>query len=122
MYKIHKFPFLLPPSICNTIAENSPTPGSSHETCAEWITEFDNTLYRNTIFYKGPLLFTEMANHDFSSTHTINALKNKIKKSLLNLQNLGDTDEWQPDNFKLYSVTGLRKSKRIENVITATYT
>ena len=54
-----------------------------------------------------------MANEEYSLAHTINSVKIKIKRDLIKLQNEGDIDDWQPDNFKLYNISGLRKSERI---------
>ena len=41
------------------------------------------------------------------------SLKNRVKKCLLNIQKSGDNDEWESANFKLTSLAGLRRSKRI---------
>ena len=44
---------------------------------------------------------------------SINAYKKNVKRMLLELQNKGDVNEWQADNFLLYNISGLRKSARL---------
>ena len=40
----------------NHIAKDSPVTGSTHETCSDWLKIYSNHIYRNSIFFKGPLL------------------------------------------------------------------
>ena len=46
MQKVNNFPLLLPPSIRLTISEESPVVGSSHETCENWLRNYNNRIYR----------------------------------------------------------------------------
>ena len=115
MYKVHKSALALPPSIRETIPNNAPSTGSSYETCAGWLAEQIFFKQRNSIYFKGPLLYTELsgANEEWNSCLSIPSLKSSIKRKLREIQNQGDPLEWQAENFKLYSVNGLRKSERI---------
>ena len=115
MYKVHKCALALPPSIRETIPNNAPSTGSSYETCAGWLAEQNFYKQRNSIYFKGPLLYTELssANEEWNSCISIPSLKNSIKRKLLEIQSQGDSMEWQAANFKLYNINGLRKSERI---------
>ena len=46
-----------------------------------------------------------------SSYLTIKAYKDNIKRVLISSQGSGSESEWQPDNFPLYNIKGLRKSR-----------
>ena len=115
MYKINKFTSQLPISIYNIIPDNAPKTGSTYQTCAEWLNDYNYCKFRNSINYKGPLLFTEFsgANEMWSSCYTLTSIKNQIKSKLSEMQAQGDPLKWQSDNFKLYNINGLRKSDRI---------
>ena len=114
MNKVHNSPSLLPPSIKNLIPDNAPIPGSTHETCLAWIDCFRTIRLRNSLFYKGPLLFAELIGlrETYFVFSTANTFKASIKRYLFNLQTNGDDDEWQYSNFKIYTIKGLRRSER----------
>ena len=122
MHKLRHFPSSLPPSIRETIASNAPVPGSNHETNQDWLSKYNNHIYQNTLFFKGPLLTTIT---EFSELITIpnllnyNIYKNDLKKYLLNAQSRGDI-EWPSSNFPLYNIPGLRRGpqRQAKNVIT----
>ena len=118
MYKINNFPNSLPTSIVETISTNAPIIGSTHEDCTDWLSEFSYTKYQNSIYYKGPLLFTEIAsaNKNINLCYSDSSLKSSIKTTLREIQKQGDAMEWQSVNFKLYNISGLRKSSRIANL------
>ena len=56
MEKIYNYRSLLPRSILETISDNSPDFESTHETCENWLSTYNNIFYRNSVFSKGPLL------------------------------------------------------------------
>ena len=104
---------MLPSSILETIPENSPNFESTHETCENWLSTYNNIYYRNSVFFKGPLLMvgSEIPNNmSPASLANIASFKNNLKQSLLSIQNSGDTCEWQNNNFPLNNIPGLRKS------------
>ena len=107
------FPSLLPPSIVLTISKDSPILGSTHETCESWLKFYDNHLYRNALFYKGPLLALSSnleVNLSLASYINMKTYKKNVKIEILALQGSGIPTEWQPCNFPLQNIPGLRKS------------
>ena len=116
MHKVKHFPSALPISLRETIPENGPILGSTHETCEDWLLTYNNHIYRASIFYKCPLL-TIMPDLAALTTPTslvkISIYKNNAKKALLNVQAGGRESEWQDDNFILHNIPGLRRSARL---------
>ena len=113
MQKVINYPSLLPPSIIKTISEDSPTHGSTHETCKEWLLKYNNPYYNNSLFFKGPLISSDTCNNLNLSTESfknIKKYKNDIKQALLGIQSSGVACEWHNRNFLLYNIAGLRKS------------
>ena len=85
--------------------------GSTHETCAEWLDNFNNHIYRKSVFFKGPLLLaSSKINDDIPPTNllTIDSYKINVKRILAEKQILGNADSWLTENSILYSCTGLR--------------
>ena len=83
-------------------------------TCEEWLKKCDNHIYRNSVFYKGPLLLlsnTIELNLSPASFLTLRAYKNNVKYAILKTQSIGDKEQWGNENFILYNIKGLRKSK-----------
>ena len=112
--KVRHFPSQLPLSIAATIAKDSPVHESTIDSCENWLKFYDNHLYRNSIFYKGPLLIlsSKLENNLSPASYiTIKAYKSNIKSAILTRQGDGDTIEWQAHNFPLYNIQGLRKSQ-----------
>ena len=104
----------LPPSISELIAKDSPVHGSTHDSCANWLGSYDNHIFRNSIFYKGPLLLiSSELDYDLSPASYLNikTYKNNVKYAILRKQGEGDATEWQNSNFPLLSIHGLRKSQ-----------
>ena len=62
MQKISNYPSLLPPSILKTISQDGPIPGSTHNTCQKWLTDYNNCYYRNSIFSKALSSFLILTN------------------------------------------------------------
>ena len=104
--KIRSFPSLLPNSIIATIPNNSPEPGSTHNDCETWLRAYNTNTYRNSLFFKGPLLYSTtnvLENIDSKVHSTLNVFKNKVRKSIFNYQRVGEISEWEADNFVLYT-------------------
>ena len=113
IYKIKKFPSLIPLSVRQTISENSPTVESTYESCEDWLKKYNNHIYNKSVFFKGPMLTaTSIINEIFSpeSFVTLKAYKENLKKTILFIQRDGDAVEWQNKHFVLYNFHGLRKS------------
>ena len=115
MHKVHNFPSSLPQSVRGTIASDAPTSGNSHEDCESWLGKYSNCCYRNTLFYKGPLIYSDAKYSSLIVPATIISYKvyrNRTKQLLLQAQIQGDAEEWTSSNFALNNIDGLRKSKR----------
>lgn len=115
---IFYFPETLPQSIIQLIPSNSPSPTTPVENCSSWYSMYNSIPYNKTIFFKGPILFADVmsiANVDHNvPTYSKPVFKNWCKKYLLSIQREGDPNEWESNNFKLYSLIGIRRSDRIK--------
>ena len=123
--KIRSFPSLLSNSIVATIPTYSPEHGSTYDDCEKWLKTYNTPTYRNSLFFKGPLLYstTNFVEHsDIKRTTTPNIFKNKVKKVILDCQGEGETIEWEVDNFALYKCKGLRAGSNKRNKETVRYT
>ena len=119
MHKVENFHNLLPPSVRETIANNGPKRGSDHESCEEWLENFGNGVYNKSIFYKGPLMFIDSVCDQImtpTSILSVKAFKTNVKRTILQLQSKGNSDEWQAGNFLLFNISGLRKSTRLRKM------
>ena len=114
MQKTINYPSLLPASIRNTIGQDSPVPGSTHDTCENWLKIYDNLYYRKSIFFKGPLLLTDPCKNislPLASYVNIKSYKKNVKQTLITIQSSGEQCEWQKNKFLLYNIDGLRRSQ-----------
>ena len=59
MQKVNNLPHLLPSSVRETISVLAPRRScdSNHETCHAWLEDFGSHVYRNSLFFKGPLIY-----------------------------------------------------------------
>ena len=118
MHRVMHFPDSLPPSIVQTIPPNIPTIESDHRTSADWLSIYSNYKFKNSIFFKGPLLFISP---EFDNTLTLacfqnyNVHKKTTKNMLLSQQRNNDDEDWPA--FLLHNIPGLRKSARSNNLI-----
>ena len=120
MGKIHSFPSLLPPSIISTIPTSSPVPGSTYENCENWLLAYNNCVYRTSVFFKGPMLYTTsgiIAELDTNNSSYIKSFRSKTRAKILYCQNKGDKDEWLSDNFVLNKINGLRLSTSRNEIV-----
>jgi exonuclease III len=115
MHKIRSFPTALPNSVKDLIASNAPSGYANHESCQEWLAEFNSTYFRNSVFFKAPLIYKDPLCKELITPSTIlsiDAFKKGTKNLLLKQQLIGN-EEWNPVNFAFYNVAGLRKSSRV---------
>ena len=115
MFKINNAPSLIPTSIRKLIPENAPIAGDTHETCSPWLEKYNTSNFSKSLFYKGPLLYTNILSsaRDKIITKTANSFKRTIRKYIFELQCSGDKIEWQCSNFQIFNIAGLRQSTRI---------
>ena len=113
--KIYNFPHTLPHCIRETIPSNSPITCSTIDYCGDWYTDYNSVSYRTSVFFKAPLLYIDILskNNNLSSIGTLDLYKKSVKSYLLQVQNAGQ-EEWLSQKFSLYTIKGLRQSKRLE--------
>ena len=119
MTKATDFPLVQPISVNNTFPEDAPNFNQSHEVASAWLEKYNTLSYRNSIFFKGPMLYadykkinTEILPHNYQSLHSH---KNCIKQILIEYQCKGDPEDWLPSNNMLVNINGPRKSARNMN-------
>ena len=117
MNKIYNFPSELPPSVNSTVSDLAPRQISDAaiDTSLNWFDCFNNSTYRNSFFFKGPLLFLHpnvRTTFNPTACFTSQAFKKQSKRTLLNLQKEGDDNDWSSNIFILQSIPGLRQSSR----------
>ena len=114
MLKTFKFKFCLPPSICQLIPDNVPTPSSTYDDpeTVVWTSTYNTSHFRASLFFKGPLSYAEIISQIKPNHNTLPSHKTTIKTFLHNVQSTGDSQEWTAGNFKLFNPKGLRQSKR----------
>ena len=115
MHKVHNFPQSLPLSVRGTIASDAPKHGNSHSECLEWLQKFGSPCYSKTVFYKGPLIYSDDKYSHVISPATLISFKvyrKRVRELLLKAQTQGDAYEWQFSNFALNNISGLRRSER----------
>ena len=97
------------------ISPDAPTNTSTFESSSKWLENFGTHIYRQSIFYKGPLLaLREEYDNLSTSIHKgyLKGYKNRVKGKLFETQFSGDEIEWVPENFAINHIPGLRKSER----------
>lgn len=114
-YRLH-YNHFLPSSVRKLIPASAPKINATHETNTEWYELYSTGNYAKSIFYKGPLLFTDIVDNELLRSDTYLAFRNSVKNILLGIQSAGESEEWLPDNFKLFNIRGLRHSPRNNNM------
>lgn len=115
MHKIKYLSRLLPKNICRSFpdVEELPTANCDHLTASTWLQNYGSRYFKNTVFFKGPLLsiFADNAKiTTLTSLFSINIIKKNAKSMLLDLQKGDGGEDWQP--FLLNNTPGLRRSCR----------
>ena len=113
LHKIKYMPQLVPKNILQAFPDDIPTKISDHVTASSWLQLYSSTNFKNSIFYKGPLLSIYADKADATTLPTlfsIKLFKASAKRMLLSLQKDGESNEWNP--FLLNNIPGLRQSKR----------
>jgi hypothetical protein len=112
LYRINQHGDLLPQSVRDLVPDNVPSKEDNHETSSDWLLKYGSTAYKNSIFYKGPLLYISNFHTEttFTSIAFTSTYKSNIKFALIEQQSTGDSDDWPC--FLLNDIRGLRKSAR----------
>ena len=114
--KLHHSPETIPQTIKQLIPANAPNPEDLVDHNSSWYSIYNSHPYNKSIFFKGPILYTDIINDEpemYSQATNSVSIKKITKKCLLNIQKTGDEEEWESANFKLMALTGLRRSERI---------
>ena len=97
MYKYH-YSDNLPQSVRETIDKNAPKfiVDGSNELIDQWYSRLNNVLNRNSLFFKGPLLFSDpKLTALVTPLITDQSIKHRAKKLFLEFEHLGNPDEWK---------------------------
>ena len=116
MHKIKNFPHTVPRSIKNLFPNNIPTFNSNLDNSSEWLSTYGNSVFRQSIFFKGPLLAITETNVNITclpSLFSINIYKSNAKRILLEQQSTSNDDDNSWPTFLLNNIPGLRKSLRL---------
>jgi len=119
MNKIYNFPSQLPRAVTRTIPSNVPSrtvnPDPQSHVITSWSNVYNTNVYRNSLFFKGPLLYLDPSMNDIFnpvSCQSTRAFKAQCRRVVLRSQNEGDPSDWSSNVFLLQRVNGLRKSNR----------
>ena len=99
LVKASYFADQVPPSIIDIIIQSNKPNDESQLTV--WNDKFGYGKYRNSFFFKGPLLREQLNYPQYSSTGclaSMQLLKKRLKNCILEIQGSGDIDEWLPKN------------------------
>jgi len=113
LHKKRHFHNSLPPPIRQIFPDNTPDFNTDHVINKDWLTDYNNINYRNSVFFKGPLAYITQENLSIitpSSILSLNIYKKSVNSLLLEHQNTGTHDEWPIP--MLNSLSGLRSSQR----------
>ncbi len=114
MYKYH-YSDNLPQSVRDTIDKNAPKyiVDGCNDLTNQWYSRLNNVLCRNSLFFKGPLLFSDpKLTALVTPLITTQSIKVRAKKVFLELEHLGNPDDWNDSSFLIHNIQGIRKSKR----------
>ena len=114
LYKVRCTPHLVPHAIRKLLSDT--TPDEVDERTSQRL-----TIQLHSIFIKGIRLFTEVIEECKGKESplpliNIGSFKTHLKKHLLELQALGNDEEWVYENFRLCNQVATRKSKRLMNM------
>ena len=115
MHKIKHFPHTVPSSIKNLFPSNIPTHNSNLDNSSEWLSTYGSSIFRQSIFFKGPLLAITETNVNITcppSLFSVNIYKSNAKRILLEQQSITNNNEQSWPTFLLNNIPGLRKSQR----------
>ena len=115
MYRYHHSD-VLPLSVRKTIDNNAPkyTIDESSELITEWYAHYSNIIYHNSLYFKGPLLFSDpKLTQLVTPLITTQSIKVRAKKVFLEYEHRGDPENWNDSTFFIQETQGLKKSKRI---------
>ena len=109
---------LLPYSVNCIISKESPCYVNNMECTSSWYREHSQVPFNTSIQFKAPLLqnkfedqVVEIMKSSKCST-SLSSYKNSVKSLTQKIQAQGSAENWENDNFILYTSLGLRRSER----------
>ena len=118
MRKYHSFPSLLPRSVRDTISEIAPLRGvrDTNDNIKIWLNQYNNYIYRNSLFFKGPLLyFNPITSNNIltpAACYSVRSFKSQCRRTLLANQASGAEDDWNESKFMLFNIKGIKTAYR----------
>ena len=100
MHRVQFYKSSLPPSVSGLIPTSAPCPSDDrdHTLHKEWLDTYNTVVFRDSIFFKGPLLAMTTENNrllgNIHNTTSLYRYKNSLRKLLVELQGSGGSDEW----------------------------
>ena len=109
---------LLPHSVNCIISKQSPCYVNNMECTSSWYREYSQVPFNTSTQFKAPLLqnkfedqVVELMKSSKCST-SLTSYKNSVKSLTQKIQGQGSAENWENDNFILYTSLGLRRSDR----------
>ena len=114
VHKSRNFRDSLPLEVSSTISPDSPSYQATIESAETWLSKYNTSVFRSSVFFKGPLLSTRPEFNRFLGKLilTPQQYKKELKGTILGLQTSGSDNEWDPKNFITFNIPGLRQSSR----------
>ena len=88
LWKKRNFPQILPKPMLSLISHDAPTNTSTFESSSNWLENYGTTIYRHSVFFKGPLLSVREEYKDLSTNIHKSSLKSFKKESRVNFLKL----------------------------------
>ena len=124
IHKAKNFPSLIPISVKSTIKENilnMPILDQSDPIFLSWVEEFNTHIYRNSLFFKGPLLYfdpTTVRNYATPAAHiSFNVFRSQTKKFLLRQQAEGSKNDWKTNDFAIFSIRCFKTARHYGKIV-----
>ena len=114
MCKSADYPHLIPASISKLFTEIT---NQYTETLSERLVTQVNSMFIKGIRLYGEVLGEATEANAPLPTHSLVGFKNKLKTYLIAIQSLGNSNEWDPENFRLCIQRAKRKSPRLDITI-----
>ena len=124
MHKVKSFPSLLPPSVKNLIPApiaHMSTINQSDSIFLSWLAEFNTHIYRNSLFFKAPLLYFEPSTvQNYASPAaciSFKIFKIQSKRFILRLQTEGTKNDWKSNKFLIQNIRAIRTPRHLDKSV-----
>ena len=124
MHKVKVFPSLIPTSVRSTIQDhivNMSVLDQSDPMFLSWAEEFNTHIYRNSLFFKGPLVYFDPCTVQKYATPaaniSLNIFKNQTKQFLLRLQAEGHKNDWKTNDFLIFAIRCFKTARHNGKIV-----